>query len=386
MKKKVAVFFGGRSPEHDVSIVTALQVMSALDPLLYEVIPVYVAQNHVWITGDPLFRREFYIPKRIDGKGLSALTLDLSSCTRPRLMGLNRRCHIEFDVAIPAFHGIHVEDGSVAGVLEMACIPYTGMRTSPSSVFMDKALTKAILWGTGISLLPHVEIRRPSQGRLILPEELRPITGDFSFPGCVKPSHLGSSIGVAKVDNLEELSFVLPEIFRYDTVALLEPFVPNLVEYNVAVRRIGGKAITSAIEKPKSTEVLLDFREKYLKGGMKSPGDAGQGMLSLTRELNPPLGNLEHAIRSTALKAYLQVDGSGAPRIDFLCNGHTGEIWLNEINPCPGSFGYYLWEASSRPLLFAELLDALIEEAFERNTLFSLLDDPVPDGARLFTR
>ena len=398
----VLVMFGGRSPEHDVSIVTGLQVLSALDPDAYHTIPLYIAGSGEWYIGDSLARREFYIPSAEQLKDLAPVSLQPGAGARPVLVTqprsiFGRPRRIEFDIALPALHGLFGEDGRVQGALETVGAPYTGMRTLASAVLMDKALTKHVLAkdvlaNDGISVLDHREILRPSQGLLRTPSELASQLGEVRFPGCVKPAHLGSSIGVARVSDWDELSSVLPDIFRYDDVAILEPFVENLVEYNVAVRRAGEQFQTSAIEKPKHSSELLDFKSKYLSGskkvpGTKVPGQSSEGMLSLTRELNPPLSaDMENKIRSWAIKAFARVGGTGAPRVDFLCNAKTGELWLNEINPCPGSFGYFLWEAAAERLLFSELLDKLIAEGLEIGRRNQLPSDPTPPDARLFAR
>jgi D-alanine-D-alanine ligase len=215
----------------------------------------------------------------------------------------------------------------------------------------------------------------------------------LAFPLIVKPSHLGSSIGVARATTTEELRGALSVIFRLDTHAIVEPFVENLVEYNLAVRNGKNGVITSAIERPKSERELLDFKAKYLSGsgskknGGKQPGAISQGMLSLTRELNPAVSDdLATTLRTWGTKCFEVVDGTGAPRIDFLCNSKTGELWLNEVNPCPGSFGYFLWEAATEPLLFSELLSALIDEAFTTQKAIQLPPDPTHPDARLFPR
>jgi len=253
--------------------------------------------------------------------------------------------------------------------------------------------TKRMIGRSGIPLLEYREIPRPTEGLLITPDELAPMVGNLAAPWCVKPSHLGSSIGVARAETLGEVSDVLPEIFRYDSAAILEPFVDNMVEYNVAVSQAFGSLTTSAIERPKRTEELLDFKEKYLSGGGKKtsggkqPGQASEGMLSLTRELNPTVpGDGEARIRGWAETAFALVGGSGAPRIDFIGNEATGELWLNEVNPCPGSFGYFLWEAQSSPVLFSDLLDALVREAIDLAARGRLPADPTPKDARLFPR
>jgi D-alanine-D-alanine ligase len=271
------------------------------------------------------------------------------------------------------------------------------MRTLASAVLMDKVATKRMLAGTDIPQLDYREIQRPGEGLLMTVAELAPIVGDLKGPWIIKPSHLGSSIGVAKVGTLEELADVLPEIFKYDTAAILEPFVENMVEYNVAVSRVTGELATSAIERPKRTDELLNFKEKYLssggkktgglKGGAKAPGQqASEGMLSLTRELNPSIAAMDGDIRRWAGMAFDQVGGTGAPRIDFIGNEETGELWLNEVNPCPGSFGYFLWEAAASPILFSEMLDHLITEALYQHARGRLPQDPTPKDAQLFSR
>jgi D-alanine-D-alanine ligase len=328
---------------------------------------------------------------------LTEVTLSLGEPGRgvllPKRGGLfTRRAPVEFDVALLAFHGLGGEDGQIQGFFETANLPYTGMRTLASAVLMDKAATKRLLRGLDIPLLPYAVVTRAPAG-LPSAEAIAAAMGNMGFPCIVKPAHLGSSIGVGKAEDMDEVRALLPAIFRLDRQAIVEPFVPNLAEYNLSVARIGGAVRTSAIEKPKRAEELLDFRQKYLsggggtKGGVK--GDAGdsQGMLSLTREINPALpAEFEGDLRRWAAAAFEAVDGTGAPRVDFYCNEATGEVWLNEVNPCPGSFGYFLWEAADPPLRFTALLSLLIEEALARHRDSQLPDDPVPAEARLLRR
>src|SRR3982750_1890289 len=401
MKTRVAVFLGGRSPEHDISVITGLQALEALDGDRFDSFPVYVAPDGKWFLGDALRSRSSYIPRENTLKSLEGVTLDLWPTVegRGRLLpvkagGLFSKPRvIEFDVALLSFHGLFGEDGRVQGLFEIANVPYTGMRTLASSVCMDKAATKRVLAGTGIELLPSAIVARPASGLLPSAAEVAAQIRDFAFPLIVKPLHLGSSIGVARVSTTEEARGALSVIFRLDTHAIIEPFVENLVEYNVAVRNGKHGIETSAIERPKSDRELLDFKAKYLAGGSgsksgsKQPGAISQGMLSLTRELNPALpSDLDGKIRQWATACFESVYGTGAPRIDFLCNGKTGEVWLNEVNPCPGSFGYFLWEASADPMLFSELLSALIDEAFAAQRLIQLPPDPTQADSRLFTR
>ena len=400
MKTRVAVFFGGRSPEHDVSVVTGLQALEALDQDRFSSFPVYVATDGKWFTGEALRNRNNYLPRESTLKTLESVTLDLwpNVDGRGRLLpakpgGLFAKPKpVEFDVALLAFHGLFGEDGRVQGLFELANVPYTGMRPLASSVLMDKAATKRVLADTGIGLLPYSVVERPSGGLLPSPQEIEQAMSGLESPLIVKPLHLGSSIGVARAATIDEVRGALSVIFRLDTHAILEPLVENLVEYNVAVRRSSAGIETSAIERPKAQAELLDFKAKYLSGGSskrgsKQPGAISQGMLSLTRELNPSLSpELAAKVHDWAKTCFSAVYGTGAPRIDFLCNGKTGEIWLNEVNPCPGSFGYFLWEASPRPMLFSELLSFLIDEAFGAQRAIQLPTDPTHPDARLFAR
>jgi len=396
MKKRVAVFFGGRSPEHDVSIETGLQALKALDQQKFDGFPVYVAPDGGWWIGDPLRSRDTYIPQGETTPGLEPVTLlggpNLNGGGRLLVKGRGLFAKdrvVAFDVALLAFHGTNGEDGAFQGLLEVANIAYTGPRIMAAGVLMDKAATKRMLTGTGIPLLPSITVERPASGLFVDKEDLARRLAGMAFPVIAKPLHLGSSIGVARAADMEELRGTLSFIFRLDTAAIVEPFVENLVEYNVSVADFGAGVTTSAIERPKKTEEILSFKTKYQggdgKAGAKKTG--GGGMLSLAREIHPDIPpGMDADIRRWATDCYRTIGMTGAPRIDFLCNGRTGEIWLNEVNPIPGSFAYYLWEAAEKPLLFSELLTALIAEAEGLHRARQLPADPTHADARLFKR
>ncbi len=400
-KKTVAVFFGGRSPEHDVSVVTGLQVLHAIDTEEYSAFPVYITPEGQWLVGDVLRERKNYLLTEDLKKQTTSVGLDVRPHERARLLPkksgfFNKDRAIEFDIALPSFHGLYGEDGNIQGLFEFAGIPYVGMRTLASSVLMDKGATKKILAGTKIPMLPYAIIKRPDQGLLVSEEVLKSAMKNLKFPCIVKPSHLGSSIGVAKFESIEDLRSALTVIFEFDDAAIIEPFVENLVEYNVSVSRAFGGMRTSAIERPKAVDELLDFKQKYLSGGddksgnklgQKTSGPVSEGMLSLTRELNPEIPTkMQKQIRDWAVEMFETVDGTGAPRIDFIGNSKSGELWLNEVNPWPGSIGYFLWEAADDLVLFTDLLSGLIKEAVSENKKRKLPRDPVPKDARLFQR
>ncbi|MDB2683095.1 D-alanine--D-alanine ligase [Alphaproteobacteria bacterium] len=404
MKKRVAVFFGGRSPEHDVSIVSSLQAMKALDTSKFDPFPVYITTDGKWLVGDILKERSSYFLDKIALKKTTQVTIDISASPIGKLIPVSggmfgNKKPIEFDIALLGFHGLYGEDGNVQGLMEFAGVAYTGLRIKGSTILMDKITTKQVLQSADIPMLPYAVLKRPDQGYIIPEADIKKAMGDIKFPCILKPAHLGSSIGIAKVTSIEEVQACLPPIFEMDDTAMLEPFVSNLVEYNVAVARMNGEIKISAIERPKlSTEdELLDFAQKYKSAGDGKNGDKmggtkseipSEGMLSLTREINPVLDKkAQDNIQKWASTMFEVIDGTGAPRIDFIGDSETGELWLNEVNPIPGSFGYFLWEASKdNALLFSELMTHLLEEAMEQRKKRVISADPVPKDARLFRR
>ncbi len=402
-KKRVAVIIGGRAPEHDVSVVSGLQMLHSIDTSLYEPFPVYIAQDGTWYIGKALWERESYIPKGDILRSLTAVQLDLSTSNgkgvlRPTKPKLFSNKDIKFDVALPVFHGNIGEDGAFQGLMELAGIPYAGMRAKACSIYMDKDTTKKAIEGLDIPQLPYATIMRPKKGLLVDPEVLEEKISSIGFPCCIKPAHLGSSIGVGKATSIEEARAILSNIFKLDDKAIVEPFVENLVEYNVAVRvKPDGSITTSAIERPKTDKELLDFKEKYMAGagnGSKKLGNKNtsnqplsEGMLSLTRVLNPDIKEEDtQNIQNYAKKLFTIFDPAGAPRIDFISNGKTGEIWFNELNPIPGSYGYFLWESAPEPILLTDFLNQLIEEAILLYNRKKLPEELVPKDAQLLTR
>lgn len=381
-KLRIVVLFGSASTEHDVSVVSAQQVMDALDPAAYDVIPVYLDFQNRMLAGEGLRSIENFRP---NPKGLINVRPVWGSLG-PILRASGNGPDIAFDCALPVFHGAFGEDGKIQGLFELEGIPFTGFRASDAAIAMRKDLTKLAVGERGVRVLPHILVNRQqiSGWRDIASS----VEEAFGFPVIVKPASLGSSIGVAQARTRDELFGVLSFVLANDFLALVEPKVANLIEYNVAVRASFGTAICSAVERPKTSADLLDFKEKYLSGAGERGGSKvrSQGMLSLTRELNPYLpSHLGDELHRYAREAFFALGSRGAPRIDFLSDGQTGEIWFNEINPIPGSYGFFLWEnAPMNPMLFPDLLDCLITEAME--TTVKTFDDPVPAAARLLPR
>lgn len=404
-KKVIAVVFGGRSVEHDVSILTGLQFLEALDPGKYEGLPVYVDPLGQWWTGEALSKRSRYPIGEAGNKDLIQLTLDLATPAtgRPQfltfqkgLMGEKRQA-IPFDLIVPAIHGTNGEDGTLQGLLDFAGIPYAGCRPLGAAATMNKVFAKQAARAAGIKVLPELLLNRPARGTFLdaeaLQQQLSDAFGASPYPLIVKPCNLGSSVGVDKADDIDSLVAALMAAFRLDNEVIIEPFVANLVEYNVACRRDErGAAQTSAIERPLREAEVLDFKNKYLAGG--APGGAkmdsgpSEGMASLNRELNPTELNAEQInfIRSSASQLFDTLQLAGSVRIDFLADSETGELWLNEANTIPGSFAYFLWEAAEAPVSFLALTSAIIEEGLALSA--DRLGDTTTDagGATIFAR
>lgn len=382
MKKNVAVLFGGSSQEHDVSVVSAQQLMDAADVRACHIVPVYMDFENRFMTGSSLRSVGSFRPAP---PSLSEVTFAWGD-DGPVLRGVDGTVITPLDCVLPVFHGPFGEDGRVQGYFELLGIPVTGFSASNSAIAMRKDVTKALVRSHGVSVLEHVTV-----SAVDLVDETRindSILERFGYPVVVKPANLGSSIGVGLAEDIETVLGLLKNVLMLDSLALIEPRVKNLKEYNISMIWRDERVKFSAIESPKSGAELLDFREKYLSqegGGQKGDFKPSEGMLSLTRDINPDMpSQLREQIHDFARRSFLALGHRGAPRIDFMCDQSTGELWFNEINPIPGSYGFFLWEAAVEPLLYPELIDHLVREATASS--IKTFTDPVPEGAHLFTR
>ena len=377
-KVRVSVLFGGRSVEHEISVITALQLVSAIDPARYEIVPVYIAPDGRWFTGSALLQRSFYrsVPKAL-------LTLqEVTLLPKPGVGGLLKVGEpedppqpqqttasntIPIDVYLPVFHGQYGEDGCIQGLFEMAQVPYTGSNLPSSSITMNKYLCKMYLQAHGIPVLPALKVSR-RQAVSDLNGTMRWVLsqGGFgNFPLFVKPCNLGSSIGVSRVKEEADLGPALAKVFRYDTTALIEPCVSQIMEINVSIREHNGiKA--SVVEIPVSESGVLSYEEKYLRGGRKKTGQS-EGMASLTRVIDPPDldEELRSAVISYGLKAFELLGCSGVARLDFIVDLTSGALYFNELNAFPGSCSFYLWIRSTPRVLYTELISDMIQTAIE---------------------
>ena len=388
-KLDVAIIFGGPSQEHDVSVVSAQQLMDAADVRRINIIPVYMSFDGRFFHGPGFRRLEDFKPSPPGMREVRFGWGDSGGCLISADGGWSR----PIDCALPVMHGPFGEDGRLQGMLELIGIPTTGFSASNSALAMRKDATKALVKSVGVNVLPHVAVHvndlRDPDGIYTAVEEA------LAYPVIAKPANLGSSIGVGLAKDRAALLVHLQTALREDTFALVEPQVQNLEELNVAVMYRENRIRFSAIERPKSSAELLDFREKYLAGAENSNGGGqgklgnavvpSQGMLSLTRDINPVLdADLQARLHDYAARAFAILGQRGAPRMDFMHDKVSGELWFNEINPIPGSYGFFLWEAAAQPVLFPKLVDHLVGEALSQS--LKTFDDPVPQTAYLLPR
>lgn len=398
-KQNIAVLFGGPTVEHEVTVVTAHEVIRALDPTRFNVLPLYWAPDGQLYTGAALLERKRYpftpdFARALTPAQFRAFEKDSSGravVTLGRGGFFARAERYTLDCIIPVAHGTFVEDGNLQGLLTTLGLPFTGPGTFAAALFMNKMATKQLLAAHGVPVLPATLIERPRDGSL---PDYQKLAQDVQLPGdfplIVKPNFLGSSVGVTRATNRDELAAGIATVFKFDTAAIIEPCVQPLVEYNISVTRAFGGISCSAIEQPVRKGEVLDFATKYIGDGAKKAGGKKNraGMRFSGRTLNPEtLTPAQRDLILTSARTVMTATGAkGAPRIDFISNEATGEIWLNEVNSVPGDFASFLWEAADAPHTFTELLTALINEALATRRADARLTDPAAAGAALFKR
>jgi D-alanine-D-alanine ligase len=373
-KLRVGVIFGGRSGEHEVSINSARSVMRALNQEKYEVIPIGIDKNGRWLTGDVM-------QALAEGKDTSHPAALLPDPSASSLMRLESRemqptslsAVTELDVVIPVLHGTYGEDGTVQGLLELASLPYVGAGVVGSAVGMDKAIFKYVMTANGIPVLPWLLFTRQEWVKrpfAILDE----IEATLTYPVFTKPANLGSSVGICKCRNRDELAAGMAEAASYDRRMVIEQGI-NVRELEVSV--LGNEEpIASVVGEIRPRREFYDYVAKYLA----EPDSDEDSELIIPAELTLAQSD---EVRALAVQAYQAIDCAGLGRVDLMMDTDSGKLYLNEINTIPGftSISMYpkLWEATG--LSYAELLDRLIELAIERHnekqstkTTFDLLE------------
>ena len=340
-KTKVGLIFGGRSAEHEVSLVSAAAVYKNLDPNKYEVISIYIRKEGTWeIVESPLF------PDRESARGQALSFLPWGN------PGLGQAPAP--DIYFPVLHGPYGEDGTIQGLLEMADVPYVGAGVPASAVGMDKALSKALFENKGLPVVPYRVLFEPEWARE-RESLVEGILKELPFPVFVKPSNLGSSVGISKVRSPGDLEAALELAFGYDRKVIIEEGVEGR-EFECSVLGNDRPAASLPGEVIPFRE-FYDYRDKYVDGktGFVIPAKLSAALIS--------------EIQRLAVSAFMAIDGAGMARVDFFYAEGPGKLYLNEVNTIPGfteiSMYPRLWEASGLP--FPALVDRLVELGFERH-------------------
>lgn len=366
MKTNIAVFFGCRSVEHEVSIISAVQAMRAINREKYDVTPVYVAKDGIMYTGEKLFEIENYrdLPKLLaDCEKITFIKNENGVSLHYLNKGLfSKKKDTEIDLAFPIVHGTNCEDGTISGYLEFLGLPYIGCDILSAAVGMDKAVFKDVLKSAGLPVLDCVKFRarkyRTDKQNII--DEIKEKMG---FPLIIKPVNLGSSVGISKVNDESELDEAINLAISFADLILAEKAVTDLREINCSVLGDADNCTASVCEEPFMHDEILSYKDKYLGGG-KNDGPS-KGMASLGRKIPADLSKEKSdEIRDLSCRIFKALGASGVVRIDYLLDTKTDTVYANEINTIPGSLAFYLWEATD--LKYTDMIDRLVETAFKR--------------------
>ena len=367
MKIKVGVFFGGKSVEHEVSVITAIQAIENMDKEKYEAIPIYIAKDNKMYCGEKIGDISYY--KDIDSLLKDSIQIMIAqkdnkvAILRCDKKVFQNEVYDYIDVAFPIVHGSNVEDGTIEGFLKMFNIPYVGSDVIASGVCMDKYFCKCILKDNGIPVLDCIRIGSKDyndDSNKVLNE----IEAKFAYPVIVKPANLGSSVGIKIAKNRDELIDAIENASMYSRKLLIERAIKNLKEVNCSVVGDYEFAKASECEEPVKTDEILSYKDKYVGGGKKT--GAAKSMNASCLKLPADISNeVREKIQQIALKTFHVIDCSGVIRIDFMIDQDSNEIFVNEINSIPGSLSFHLWRATN--LEYTKLLDELIELALKRD-------------------
>ena len=364
MKTNIGVFFGGRSTEHEISVISASQAMAAIDRDVYDVTPVYITKEGRWFTGEALTEVSNYRdPKKLlqqcsevdmrPAYGDSNLYL-----ARRKMFGTDVAAHI--DVAIPVLHGANGEDGTIQGLFDLIGLPFAGCDVLASANGMDKITMKMILQACEVPVVDYVWFTDKEwfDNRQ---EVVDRIESKIGYPVIVKPSNLGSSVGIGRAADRERLVQCVTDATSYSSRIIVEHMVDNLKEINCSVLGDCDEYQTSVCEEPIKSGEILSYEDKYMGGSKGS-----KGMQASAKRIPADLPEAtSDRIRFLAGETFRVLSCHGVSRVDVIMDEDNGQIYVNEINTIPGSLSFYLWEASGIP--FAELMDRLVKLALKRD-------------------
>lgn len=369
MKIKLGIFFGGKSVEHEIAVITANQAYASIDKEKYEIIPIYISKKGILYTGEHLFELEQY-------RNMDKL---LESCTPVTLVNDGKEVKVirfpmkkfgenvinTIEVAFPIMHGTNGEDGTIQGYLELLGLPYIGCDIVASGIGMDKIIMKKVLKESGLPIVDYVSFY--SMEYIAKEEEWQnKIEETLGYPVIVKPGNLGSSVGIRKAKNKTELVDAIDFAMQFSDRILVEKAVVSLREINCSVMGDYIHCKPSVCEEPISSDEILSYTDKYVGGGKSKGNSQGQkGMAGSQKKLPADLSDEKRTeIEKLAMETFKAVGANGVSRIDFLIDKETDKVYVNEINTIPGALSYYLWEASGKS--FTEEIDELVDLALKR--------------------
>ena len=364
MKTRVAMVFGGKSVEHEVSVISGIQAVMNMDTDKYEVIPVYMTKKNDMYIGEDIGKIESY--KDIDGLlKRSQRVIMMNEGDRVVLFQyplkiFGKNYSQEIDVVFPVVHGTNVEDGALQGYFKTLGVPFVGCDVTASAVGMDKYIMKAILKESDVPVLDAKVFTLSDYAEI--DEMIATIESAVGYPVIVKPVNLGSSVGISVAKDRVELTRSIDDAYRYATKVLVEHAISNLREINCAVLGDENEAIASECEEPLHTKDILSYEDKYVSN---AKGSGSKGMASVSRKIPAELTpEKREEVRELAVRAFQALGCNGVSRIDFMIDEDNGKLYFNEINTIPGSLAFYLWEPIGVP--YKELLDRMIGLALKR--------------------
>jgi len=366
MMIKVGVIFGGESVEHEVSIISAVQAIKNLDKEKYMAVPIYITKDREMYTAPFLSDIEIY--QDMDNLKRYAKNVVLY-VKNNRIVLQNkkgfRRTVNEIDIVLPVVHGTNVEDGTLQGYLDLLGVPYVGSNHYSAAVGQDKVFMKQIFEAGNLSVAPYDWFFESDyfNDKDKLVKRLEKI----KYPMIVKPAKLGSSVGIAKVSNREELVEAIEDAIKYDDKVVVEECVENLIEVNASVLGDNTYYQVSELEEVMGKDAILSYNDKYIgngKGKLKGGNSGSKGMVSTDRVIPANIDKkLREEIISMSESAARLLNTSGVVRIDYLIDKKKKKVYINEVNTIPGSLSFYLWEPKG--MSYRKLLDNIITLAIK---------------------
>ncbi|MCR5583839.1 MAG: D-alanine--D-alanine ligase [Lachnospiraceae bacterium] len=358
----LAVFFGGRSVEHEVSVISALQAVACMDRERFNVIPVYITKKNEMYVGDAVGDIKEYknIPALLK-KSHKVIMLndgrDIVLTSYPKKLFKNTE--IRVDVAFPIVHGTNVEDGVFQGYLKHLGVPFVGCDVMSSAVGMDKYVQKTVLKYNDIPVLDCLMYTLSDYRNVN--KMVEEIEKKLGYPVIVKAANLGSSVGITVANDRDTLFTAIDDSFRYARKVIVEHAITNLREINCAVLGDENDAMASEIEEPFKSKEILSYKDKYQSGGK----GGSKGMAGVSRQIPADVPEeMRERIRDLAVRSFKALGCSGVSRVDFMIDTDNNALYFNEINTIPGSLAFYLWEPLGIP--YKELLNKMVDLALKR--------------------